>query len=366
MGTTRRCDASPLTDWLAEPPWVPWSPPARRRFTGFAIAAWKPRHRSVLLVGLLALDAASVATILRWGRGAPALVDLLVLVAVVWGRFFGPAAGACAAVVSAAGTAPLVAAPLGANVPWSWWTVGSILALALGTIAGARTCALVDAWARADRMAASMLSTCRNALELIAEAVEHRDPTTAGHSRRVATNARTLGAALGLDDAAQRTLYWAGLLHDVGKVGVPDSVLLKPSALTDAERRTIELHPVIGARLIDGASGEFAELAAAVRGHHERWDGRGYPDRLNADEIPLFARILCVVDVFDALTSPRPYHAPVHPTHALACVREGAGSQFDPAIVDVFSVLFARGSVLIPAWASEALTEPSASLSPVQ
>jgi len=171
----------------------------------------------------------------------------------------------------------------------------------------------------------------------LAFVAEFRDADTSHHLRRISLLSRTLAASAGLDEAAVALLGLAAPMHDVGQVAIPDDILLKPGALTPDERRTMQDHTVIGARLL--ARGDTAVLRAGcqiARSHHERWDGRGYPDGLVGDETPLPARIAGLADVFDALVTKRIYRDALSVEAALAIIRQGAGSQFDPALVDAF------------------------------
>jgi len=143
-------------------------------------------------------------------------------------------------------------------------------------------------------------------LTTLAETIDLRDPYTAGHSRRVAAYSRVLAIDLGLPPDVVRTIEHAALLHDIGKVGVPDAVLFKNGPLDDEERLLIRGHPVIGARLLADVPA-MCDIHPCILHHHERYDGRGYPDGLAGMEIPLGARIIAVTDAFDAMTSDRPY-----------------------------------------------------------
>lgn len=182
-------------------------------------------------------------------------------------------------------------------------------------------------------------------LSTLASTVELRDEPTGGHCTRVAHNARTLAQVLGLDEEGQRTVYWAGLLHDLGKTAVAERILQKPAGLTEDEWTEMRRHSVIGAELLESVSPDFRDIAAGVRAHHERWDGGGYPDGLAADDIPLVGRIVTVVDVFEALTCMRPYRRPASAADALAHLREGAGTQFDPALIPLFEDLYWKGLI---------------------
>ncbi len=170
----------------------------------------------------------------------------------------------------------------------------------------------------------------------LAAAVDKRDPFTAEHSRNVKTISVDIGRVMRLSDAELEALEWGGLLHDIGKIGIPDNVLKKPERLTREERMMMNAHPVKGAEIIEPVAKLAAELPI-IRHHHEWYNGSGYPDRLIGDEIPKLARILHVADAFEAMTAARPYRmTPLTPEIALAELRKFAGVQFDPVVVDAF------------------------------
>ncbi len=170
----------------------------------------------------------------------------------------------------------------------------------------------------------------------LAEAVDKRDPYTSKHSHRVKEIAVDIGKELRVNAQELEALEWGGLLHDVGKIGVPDAVLLKSDRLTRDERMTMNAHPVLGAQIIAPVTKLAPELPI-IRHHHEWYNGSGYPDRLIGDEIPKLARILHVADAFEAMTAQRPYRmTPLTPEQALGELRKFAGIQFDPAVVDAF------------------------------
>ena len=170
----------------------------------------------------------------------------------------------------------------------------------------------------------------------LAEAVDKRDPFTSKHSHRVRSIAVDIGREMRVSAAELEALEWGGLLHDVGKIGVPDAVLLKQERLNREERMIMNAHPVLGAQIIAPVDKLAAELPI-IRHHHEWYNGSGYPDRLIGDEIPKLARILHVADAFEAMTAQRPYRmTPLTPEQALAELRKFAGIQFDPAVVDAF------------------------------
>ena len=165
--------------------------------------------------------------------------------------------------------------------------------------------------------------------------LDAKDPYTAGHSERVARIAVLVGKAMGLSEAVVGDLFLAGLVHDIGKIGVRDEVLLKNGKLTDAEFAEIQQHPVIGEKIVASIE-PFRRLTPAVRGHHERYDGRGYPDGLAGEAIPLLARVLGVADAVDAMMSPRRYRMARSPVEIDAIITAETGRQFDPAAAAAF------------------------------
>lgn len=176
-------------------------------------------------------------------------------------------------------------------------------------------------------------------LRALGLALEYRDFETKGHTDRVVNLSMAFGAATGLDEEALHALRWGAYLHDLGKVAVPDEVLLKPGRLTDEEFETVRRHTLIGVDMCADIPFLSEQTRAVVRSHHERWDGTGYPDRLEGRSIPLLARMFSLVDVYDALTSERPYKQAWTHEAALAEMRRQAGRQFDPDLVEVFAAV---------------------------
>ncbi|GGM19155.1 hypothetical protein GCM10011351_01250 [Paraliobacillus quinghaiensis] len=172
----------------------------------------------------------------------------------------------------------------------------------------------------------------------LAAALDARDPYTAGHSIRVAQTAVEIGEALGLEGEDLILLRKAGLLHDIGKIDVEDSVLLKDGKLTEEEFSKIKQHPILGVNILTQVKpqAEMEKILPGVRSHHERIDGKGYPDQLEGQNIPFFGRILAVADAFDAMTSNRPYRNAMPKERAYEIIRSGAGSQWDADCVAVF------------------------------
>jgi hypothetical protein len=170
----------------------------------------------------------------------------------------------------------------------------------------------------------------------LAEAVDKRDPFTSRHSRRVMEISIDIGRVMRLSEPEMEAIEWGGLLHDVGKIGVPDHVLLKADKLTRDERAIMNAHPVLGAQIIAPVTKLAPELPI-IRHHHEWYNGSGYPDRLIGEEIPKLARLLHVADAFEAMTAQRPYRMkPLSIQQALEELRKFAGVQFDPLVVDAF------------------------------
>jgi len=180
------------------------------------------------------------------------------------------------------------------------------------------------------------LEEAESLITSLALTIEARDPYTAGHCVRLAARAMAFGERLGLGEDELKALRLGGFLHDLGKIAVPDGVLLKAGPLSSEERRLMEEHPAAGDRLVIPMR-TLGLVRPIIRHHHERWDGRGYPDRIGGDEVPLLARLMAIVDVYDALCTQRPYKSPFDEEDALGSLHEGARTgQFDPDLVRVF------------------------------
>lgn len=251
----------------------------------------------------------------------------------------------------------------------SWWLhhVLEALAVAVVVLAVAREYAQPTplGWLRglpADPEALIHAASTETVRALVA-ATELRDPYTAGHSLRVTRQALRLGRAMGLRPRSLEALARGTLVHDVGKLEVPDTVLNKPGPLTAEERRLVERHPVAGYDLC-ARLGFLPEELAVVRHHHERWDGTGYPDGLRGEAIPLLARIVAVVDVYDALTSDRAYRPAWSPERARAHIRQNAGTQFDPQVVAAWAHLVESDLVLGDAPYTGGVNRPSTAVQP--
>lgn len=178
-------------------------------------------------------------------------------------------------------------------------------------------------------------------IEILRFTVEAKDAYTRGHSDRVSAYSVLIGEALGLSEDDLKTLKIGGLFHDIGKIGIPDSILLKTTKLDDEEYSEIKNHPAIGAHILSNAT-IFKDIIPIVKHHHERFDGRGYPGKLKGEEIPYFARIAAVADSFDAMTSKRSYRDSLPMDVVIEEIIKNSGTQFDPEIAKVFLDILAN------------------------
>ncbi|HYH91295.1 MAG TPA: HD domain-containing phosphohydrolase [Solirubrobacteraceae bacterium] len=188
--------------------------------------------------------------------------------------------------------------------------------------------------ARAQQLRRSYKATVR----ALSNAVEARDAYTGKHAERVAAYGLAIARVAGIDVADEPQLEFGFLLHDIGKVGVPDAILFKPAALSKDEFVRIASHAEIGSEILRHVD-FLAEATLIVRHHHERWDGTGYPDGLRGEQIPLAARVFAIADTLDALTTDRPYRRAVGWEAARKVIHEGAGTQFDPAMIAAYGTL---------------------------
>jgi cyclic di-GMP phosphodiesterase len=178
-------------------------------------------------------------------------------------------------------------------------------------------------------------SALLKAIKALISALEAKDSYTSGHSLRVAHYAKMMGEQMKLNDDQQYCLHLSAILHDIGKIGLPDHILKKTTNLVESEYITAKEHPLIGSKIV-GNIDELHEVAAIIRHHHERFDGTGYPDGLKGDAIPVLARILAIVDAYEAIVSRRNYGIQQSPQFAVKELMKNSGSQFDPSLVDIF------------------------------
>jgi putative two-component system response regulator len=181
----------------------------------------------------------------------------------------------------------------------------------------------------------SLKAASRQAILGLAEAIEAKDPYTKGHCGRTAVFAMALGREVGLGEGELELLEMGSFLHDIGKIGVKDAVLGKPGALDESEWMHMRIHPLVGAQIASQLD-MLRPIVPAVRNHHERWSGGGYPDNLSGEDIPLIARIVCLADAYDAMATDRPYKAAIPIDECKKILRKQATVQFDPALVELF------------------------------
>jgi putative nucleotidyltransferase with HDIG domain len=276
------------------------------------------------------------------GGGSTPFVHLLyvpvVLAAIVFKSWGGLAVGLLAGLISS----PLVT---GAFESAGAWLIRTLIFALIGWAFG-EAHELLERRLRAGKELVKKLSTVQaRTLSTFASTVDLRDKPTSGHSSRVAHNARAMAVAVGLAQETLRAVYWAGLLHDLGKIAIPERILQKPGSLTPDEITTMRRHSDIGANLLLSVSADLRQIADGVRSHHERWDGSGYPRQISKEEIPLVGRIVSIVDVFEALTCSRPYRKPQPVPEVLEFVRERSGLWFDPDMVPLLEDLYWNGEI---------------------
>lgn len=188
---------------------------------------------------------------------------------------------------------------------------------------------------------AELESLSLHVVHTLAKTIDAKDAYTNGHSERVAEYSREIAKRFGYDEDRQEEIYMMGLLHDVGKIGVPDTVINKPGKLTDEEYGMIKTHPVKGAEILATVS-EMPGLVTGARWHHERYDGRGYPDGLSGEDIPEEARIIAVADAYDAMTSHRSYRDIIPQDHVKSEIEKGMGTQFDERFARIMLEMIAE------------------------
>jgi len=231
------------------------------------------------------------------------------------------------------------------QIPYAW---GILIFFGSGVVA--MFSAIVTSMFRkkeSDRQKLTNQQFIESTLLVFANTIEAKDSYTCGHSQRVALYARELASRMGYDADFQENVYYCALIHDVGKIGIPDEILHKPGRLTDEERKVIQSHASIGGDIFKDFS-YIPGISEAVRHHHERFDGRGYPDGLSGESIPLLARIICVADCFDAMTSNRCYRNKIDIERVVADFKENSGKQFDPDIVPHMLSMIEDGKAPIP------------------
>ncbi len=225
----------------------------------------------------------------------------------------------------------------------SMWLIRIAYFVAIGSVAGLMRVQVTDRRNLAEANVISLSRTYARTLKALTGLLEGHDEETAGHCERVALNAIRVGERMRLSPQELAVLYWASYLHDIGKLATPAAILLKKGSLTSAEYDVMKTHAAVGADTILSINADFGGIADAIRSHHERWDGTGYPLGLAGDKIPLLGRIIAVVDAFEAMTSDRPYKAARTSERASLILQEEAGAQFDADIVKHHLALLAEG-----------------------
>lgn len=290
-------------------------------------AAWCTAHEPDLVVTDQQMPGMSGTDLVRVLRDRPALRDVPILMVTT---VDAPATRREALLL---GANDYILKPLDAVEVTA--RIRNMLALRRSARALAEHAATLEAEVR--RATAAIAEREHEAIVRLARAAEFRDWETGAHIIRVAWYCRLVARELGLPTAEQDTLFRAAPMHDVGKIGVPDYILLKPSGLDDIEFNIMKQHTVIGHRILADSESQLLRLAAAVAlSHHERWDGSGYPDGRVGESIPLVGRIVGVADTFDALTSERPYKSEWPTGLAIEYLRQNSGRKFDPDCVEAF------------------------------
>jgi HD domain-containing protein len=291
---------------------------------------WRERPAAMLFVGGALLG--GTALIVAAGGPPTPLTHVFYLAVLVAALLWGPRVGIGVGALAGALAEPVPRALVGelGEVDQGWLVRAAALML-VGWVCGSLTRSLL-------RQVHDLETLNRETIFAFVRAIDARDPYTARHSETVAAYAVQLAQALGLKPAACERIRLAGLLHDVGKLALERSILHKPGPLSDDEWRQVREHPALSAHIIGGVA-HFAAFLPGARHHHERYDGRGYPDRLAGAEIPLDARVLAVADAYDAMTSDRSYRAALPHAEAIERLQDGAGSQFDPVCVEAFAAL---------------------------
>lgn len=266
-----------------------------------------------------------------------------ILLAAFWFKLPG---GVVAGLLAGVAASPYV---VGAATPSEYqvgaWLVRSFFFLGFGVAVGYMCNLLAHRQERLESNNKQLARTYARTLKSLVFLLEHHDEETSTHCERVAANALRLGEELGFSRGDLELLYWAAYLHDIGKLASPARMLLKDGPLSAEEYEVMKRHATIGSQALSHISKDFVPVAEAVLTHHERWDGKGYPQGLSGEDIPLFGRVLAVVDSFEAMTSDRPYRRAMSPQAAAAVLEEEAGKQFDPQLVSIYLKLIAAGRV---------------------
>ena len=293
-----------------------------------------------LLIALLEI-AVAVAVYLTGGTQFVYLQFMYIPVALA-GLIFGMVGGVVFGLFAGLILGPIMPLNVDANLPQPLlsWVIRTGFLCVQGLVAGYVGGLMKQRLRVVEVFAEELALTYGRILRSLVALIGERDDKTADHSERVAYNAIQMGQALKMNPNQLETLYWAAVLHDLGKIGISEAILNHPGELSFKDRTEMQRHVEIGQRILEQASAEFKPIAEIVATHHERWDGLGYPKGLQGEQIPLAGRILTVLDVFEALTSKRPYREPMLPEEALQLIQADVGKRFDGKIVTAFLALY--------------------------
>ena len=256
---------------------------------------------------------------------------------VLGARFWGPIGGIVTGIVAglAAGILmPLSVHPYESQSPSNWLVRLGVMVLA-GYLVGRALAQMKERNQEIQRQNQQLQEFGSEVIQALAHAIALRDPYSNDHGRRVARISRVIGQKMGLSEEDLLCLYWSALIHDIGKLSIPESLLNKPGALTNYEYELVKRHPILGDWVLSELKYGY-RLRDGVLTHHERWDGTGYPSGLKGEAIPLQGRIIAVADVWDSLTRDRPYRDRLSQEQCLRIMRSGRGTQFDPVVLNVF------------------------------
>lgn len=323
-----------------------WTEPRSTSFHPRRLAQALSTQRTRSLAAGIAVTAsllvASGLVLEASGGGDGPFVHLLYIPIVVSAILFKAWGGLAVGVLAGAMSAPALT---GGAEPEGAWAIRTLIFAGVGWVFGVAHDLLQRRLGQRNDLIKKLSTVHARTLSTFASTVDLRDKPTSGHSSRVAHNARALGMTIGLAQETLRAVYWAGLLHDLGKIAIPERILQKPTSLTPDEVVTVRRHSDIGANLLMSVSADLRAIADGVRSHHERWDGSGYPRELRREAIPLVGRIVSVVDVFEALTCNRPYRQPQPVPEVLEFIRQRKGVWFDPDLVPLLEDLYWKGEI---------------------
>ena len=226
-----------------------------------------------------------------------------------------------------------------------WIVIGGLIVVAVGlVIVLAGMCRKVDVLRKKQKQYHDIVN---QSLETFAHAIDAKDQNTNGHSQRVAIYSAEIAKRMGMSDEEQEQIYYMGMLHDIGKIGIPDAILKKPGKRTEEEMQIIRNHPTIGGEILKDFTA-IQGISDGARYHHERYDGNGYNEGLKGEEIPLAARIICVADSYDTMSSKRVYKELHEENYILSELDQCSGKQFDPEIVPFMIEMIKDGTAPLP------------------